>query len=255
MSAPVYLCLNLASVLLFLCHLTINCENSKPSNAFYPFAIWEKDWKQNSCHAKPAVALKSMIIFVSQAWISCGCSVTPVCSSVLGQGVRSLYKWGETWKKFLPNFHSAGEISWQHWPFAIIRQGSVVAFHNRGLWACKTRWPYFPLPVQRSYPPYEKTFHHKPEQLLLNHIYKYFTEAERSGGDTSDKTLNHFPLHLSHPLFTECQRVNSAGFQAFLQNIRLFEKMQIINSLSCCLANRYVVFQLFSCLVNHATGL
>lgn len=159
----------------------------------------------SSCHAKPAVDLTN------------GYFCLPLLSILwwLGQGVRSPNKRGGTLQS-LPHFHSADMISWQRWPLATIRHGRSVAFHNGR--ACKTRWPHFPLPVQGSYPPHEKAFHHKPRQPLLNRIYKYFTEAERSGGDTSDKSVNHVPPHLSSPpFFTKCLQVNSTRFQAFLQ--------------------------------------
>lgn len=68
---------------------------------------------------------------------------------------------------------------------------------------------------------YEEKFHHKPKQPLLNHFYKYFTEAERSGGDTSDKTLNNVLLHLSYPFFFFFYEVSELT-QALLQNIRFF---------------------------------
>ncbi len=143
-----------------------------------------------------------MIIFVFQTWISLGCSVSPVWSGgVPGQGVRSLNKWGETLKKFLPNFNSADVISWQRWPFRSSDRAAWWLFITEVYELVRHADLFSPLPVQRSCPPYEKTFHHKPKQLLPNHIYKYFTEAERSGGDTSDKTPDHFPLHLSRPLF------------------------------------------------------
>lgn len=57
---------------------------------------------------------------------------------------------------------------------------------------------------------YEKTLHLKSKQPLLNHIYEYFTEAERSAGGTCDETLNHVPIHSSQ-LFFSLQSVTLSG--------------------------------------------
>lgn len=190
---------------------------------FYPFPIDKKTECIIYCsrHAEPAADLNNTA-FIFLTWIFCGC-----------RRVRVWSPWTET-LQFLLNFHSADMISWKPWPLVVIRQGSWVAIHK----SLRAGWPYFLLAVQRSCPPYEKAFHHK--QLHLNHGYKYFTEAERSGGDASDKTLNHVPLHLSYPSLQSVSMLPQRAFQALLQNIRFFSKMQIINSLSCCLANHYV---------------
>lgn len=67
----------------------------------------------------------------------------------------------------------------------------------------KTGWPYFLLPLQGSCPPLRKEISSQTQpQPLPYHFYKYFTEAERSGGGTSDKNSPQCPTSLIlHPFF------------------------------------------------------
>lgn len=171
----------------------------------------QKNAKYTAAVMQSLLSTWLIVIFVFHSWISCGCQ---------GQGVRSPNKRGGTLQS-LPHFHSADMISWQQWPLLMIRHSRSVAFHNRR--ACKTRWPHFPLPVQGSYPPHEKAFHHKPRQPLLNRIYKYFTEAERSGGDTSDKSVNHVPLHLSYPFLQSVCKWTQHASKPFFKHPILLE--------------------------------
>lgn len=95
-----------------------------------------------------------------------------------------------------------------------------------------------------------KLFITNPKTTTQTTSINILQRQKRSGGDASDKALNHLPLYLFSPAL-----VNSAAYQALLQTPHFFQKMQIINSLSCCLANRYAGIQWFSCVVSHATGL
>lgn len=131
-------------------------------------------------------------------------------------------------------------ISWQQWHSVIIRQGQLGGSLKRqaDLISCCLCRGHAPL--------YEKKFHHKPSpNLSPTTSINILLRQKGVVAAHLIKTLNSVLLHLSCTLFFFSDEVSELT-QALPQNIQFFYKMQIINSLSCCLANCCGVIQLFS---------
>lgn len=126
---------------------SINCEDMKSSNISYAFPRRCKIYC--SCHARPPVELKNIIIFCLPnfeflAVVFLGCEARRVrVSYLLTNEVKRC-------RSFILTPHLANTINWQTVTFS---DCGLVTFHNKSLWAFKTRWPYFLLSVEGSHPP------------------------------------------------------------------------------------------------------